>query len=336
MALKDILKKYDYYVCSSVPPVKRLRSGVFSFDLVTGGGIPLGRFTEFHGDKSTGKSSFALRLTGKFLDQFQESVALYVDFEQSFEPTWARNFIKDLDRVYVVQPSYGEEGVDLIIQASREPEVGFVVVDSLATIVPSKEADSDSFSANVASQARIVSSMLRRLLPVVSQAKKQGRELTFLLINQIRVKFDAHSFGSAVTKPAGKMQDAVVSMDIRWYAKEYHKQGDIPVKVTYTFNVEKNKVGGHPKRAGEFVQYLIPINGFSAGDVEDERIIIKYARLSNLLVKDGAQWHFLGHRFKSLQEIEMFIRQNRQEIYDKVLLACLENYNLFTGGDNEA
>lgn len=44
--------------------VTRMETGVFALDSAMGGGIPLGRLTGFFGDKSSGKSSMALRIAG--------------------------------------------------------------------------------------------------------------------------------------------------------------------------------------------------------------------------------------------------------------------------------
>ena len=210
MSLDKILSKYQYYVAHEVPPIERLRSGVLAFDIVTGGGIPIGRFVEFHGDKSTGKSTMALKFINSFLTHDKRH-AIYVDFENTFDSTWCKNFISDTKRLIVVQPDYGELGVDMLVELyKRADEVGFVVIDSLATIIPTKEADSDAFSQHIALQARLVSSMFRRLLPLVAQNNKNKKPITAILINQIRMKIDGFGYANQIVKPAGKMQDAII------------------------------------------------------------------------------------------------------------------------------
>jgi len=318
-SIKSILKKYDYYMGDRVPPTERLRSGVFVFDLVTGGGIPLGRFTEFFGDKSTGKSTMALRLIQRYLDKFKNKEALFVDFEQTFDSEWASNFIskENMKRLYVIQPDYAELGIDLLVAACKEPALGFVVIDSLAMMITTKEADSDAFSSLPGILARTVNSMFRKLLPIVSVAKKEGRPLTFLLLNQIRLKLGAtQGFGTPVSKPAGKMQDALISLDIRFYTKEYKKISDVPVKVVHTFTVEKNKVGGHPKRTGQFTMVLVNHDGFSVGDIDEAHVLLLYARKTNLIKKDGRKWNFLGKTFATLAEIEQVLYNPK--VSDKV------------------
>lgn len=314
MALKDLLKKYDYYLGPDVPQIERLPSGIFAFDLVTGGGIPLGRFTEFFGDKSTGKSTLSLRLINQFLNRFPDQVALYMDFEQTYDSEWASHFISEenMKRVYVSQPDYGELGIDFLSIACKEQEVGLVVIDSLAMIIPTKEADSEAGDSHIGLLARLVNSMFRKLLPTISQSKKQGKLLTFILLNQIRVKISGRpGFGTPVSKPAGKMQDAIISMDIRFYTKEYKKKNDLPVKVVHSFTIEKNKVGGQPKRSGEYALVLVPHDGFEIGDTDDRLVIISYAKKTGVLVREGNKWSLGKHTFKNLAEVAEYLSDRK-------------------------
>lgn len=333
MGIENILKKYDYFTGAGVPDVQRLRSNVFIFDLLTGGGIPLGRITSFFGDKSTGKSTMALRLMNNYLKLFSDKIAIYIDYELSYEKKWASFFIKDLHRVYVLQPTYGEEGIDFLVSAMKEKEVGFIVIDSLAEMIPAKEAESSAFDAYVGSQARLINSMFRRMLPALAQAKKEKREFTVLCLNQVRMKIDGASrFGIAYTKPGGKLQDAIVSLDIRFYTKEYHKKGEMPVKATYSFTVEKNKVGGHPKRSGEYTMYLIDTEDYHTGDIEDEKALISYAKKANILLRDGAKWKLgKNHVFNNLAEVVTFVKENKNLVSNTVLNVLLENQNLLLG-----
>jgi recombination protein RecA len=261
----------------------------------------------------------AMRLIDSYLTRFKDKEALFVDFEQTFDSKWASNFItkQNLERLYVTQPDYGELGIDVLVEACKEPTLGFVVIDSLAMIITTKEADSDASSSLPGILARTVNSMFRRLLPIVSQAKRQGRPLTFLLLNQIRLKLGASTgFGTPVSKPAGKMQDAIISLDVRFYTKEYKKKGELPVSVVHTFTVEKNKVGGQPKRSGQFTVTLVPHDGLEIGDVDEVNTILAYARKVGLIQRDGKGWDFLKKKFKTLAEIQDLLRD--REVARKV------------------
>lgn len=338
MANKNILSKYQFFVASEIPVIRRIQSGVLAFDLVTGGGVPIGRFTSFHGDKSTGKSTMSLKIINSFLNNDSRK-AVYVDFENTFDSIWASNFIDEMHRLLVFKPDYGEHGVDFILDVSKESsEIGLVIVDSLAMIVPTKEADSDIFSQHIGIQARLVNSMFRRLLPIMSKNNRENKEITYLLINQIRMKIDGYGNPNAITKPCGKMQDAVASLDIRFYAKDYEKVNDIPLSVTYQINVEKNKVGGLPKRTAQFTMCLLNHNGYRIGEIKDELFIIKLLRKAGDLVKDGSKWKLSSLEFKNLQEVQKYLKENQDKkltIQNFLLEKMCSNISLLIEGGEE-
>lgn len=312
MALEKILQKYRFYTGYTVPPIKRLKSGILAFDIVTGGGIPIGRFTGFHGDKSTGKSTMALRFINNFLKQDKRKAG-YIDFENTYDPLWASKYISDLDRLYVYQPEYGELGIDFIIEICKYPEeIGLLVIDSIATIIPTKEADSDAFTQHVGIHPRLVNSMFRKLLPIISRNNQNNTNVTVILINQIRMKIDGFGMPNQITKPGGKMQEAIMSMDIRFYNKEYIKVQDIPIKSVMQVNVEKNKVGGHPKRTAQFNMYLVNYNGYSIGDIEDEETFLTYMKKLEVLKRTGNKWQLSDKEFKNLTEVSAFLKTNKE------------------------
>jgi len=325
MGLDKILTKYQYFVAHQVPSIERLRSGILAFDIVTGGGIPIGRFIEFHGDKSTGKSTMALKIANQFL-QMDNRKAVYIDFENTFDPKWSSHFISDMERMIVVQPDYGELGVDLFIELHKNAdEVGFIIIDSLATIVPTKEAENDAFSSHIAPQARLISSMFRRVLPLVSQNNRSKKPITVILINQIRNRIDGYG-RPGIVKPGGKMQDAIVSMDIRFYIKDYKVVNSIPVIAVYQVQVEKNKVGGHPKRAAQFELCITPYKNLKIGDCDDLRLYISFMRKLNLLIREGNKWKLNENVFKNQDEVITFL-QNSSEVKEKLANEIIEMSN---------
>jgi recombination protein RecA len=334
-----MLSKYQYYVGDKVPPIQRLPSGILAFDIVTGGGIPIGRFTEFYGDKSTGKSTTSLRFINQFL-QRDDRKAVYLDFENTYDAAWAKCFIQDLDRVIVVQPDYGELGVDLFIELHKHAdEIGFIILDSLAMIIPTKEVDDDALAQHVATQARLVSSMLRRALPCISKNNQNKTPITVILLNQIRMKIGGYGQPNQVTKPCGKMQDAVVSMDIRFYSKEYKVVSNVPVSVTHQINVEKNKVGGHPKRTAQFKICLVPSNGLKIGDCEDNDLYLAMMKKLHLIQRDGNKWVYNGNIFKNLIEVEEQLLHNpeiKQQLYHLILDKVTTDLSLLVGDDEDA
>ena len=240
--------------------VPRIKSNCFMLDLLTGGGIPEGRITIFHGAKSSGKTSMALRVAGEYLRRYPRYSVVYMDFEQDFKWDWAKHFISDPKRFHLVQPDYGEQGIDLMKEYAQCDDIGLIINDSLAMMIPIRDAEISADADTVGLQAKLVSKMFRKLIPLMLIARKRGQLLTLLLINQTRVRIGTKTFAPQTYKPGGNMQDFVASLDIRFYMKEYKKIGNIPAKSVHRFLIEKNRVG-IPKRSGEYIMSLVAHNG---------------------------------------------------------------------------
>jgi RecA/RadA recombinase len=298
----DLKKRFDktkprsIYTGSEIEGivVPRLPSGSFVFDMLTAGGIPRNRITVFHGPKSSSKTTFALRLAGMFQTLNPTLTAAFVDFEGTFDWEWAKSYIPDQARLHVVRPDYGEEGIDMVkAYATEADDVGLIIIDSLAGIIPVAEAEADAADyTQLGLQVRLINRLLRILIPHMSQVNKQGGQLTVLAINQIRANMNKTGpYGSPYSQPGGKLLEHAASMDVKFYSGEYEKLQGIPVKVKHKFQVEKNKVG-LPKRSGELAYYLTdsPEGMYRAGELDEDKVVITYAKRAGLINREGTKW----------------------------------------------
>lgn len=328
-SLDELIKTYnkDYIIVRKasdkvLQTVPRIGTGVFIFDYLTGGGVPLWKYTIFHGLKSSGKSTTALRVINGFLKAFSDKNVVLMDFEQSFDNVWASNFIDEecMDRLIVITPPTGEIGVNMCRDIVRTGEISLLVVDSLAAVVPSKMSEADAEDNFVGEQARLINKLLRSPLEVLNKARAEQQPISILLINQVRVNIGAGAFKSAYTKPCGVLQDFLASLDIKFYEGNYHKSGDIPVKVTHQFKIEKNKLSGAlPKRTGEFTMYLVEADGFKVGQVDDAEVVLEYGKRDGIIRKTGSKWTIDGLQLSTPNQAELLelIRSN-QEVYTHI------------------
>jgi protein RecA len=271
--------------------VPRLPSGCFSFDLITGGGLPMSRISVLHGDKSSGKSTFALRVAGNFQKLHPNEVILYVDFENTFDYSWAKNFLNPEKNFVLISPDYGEQGIDMVKAfATKTSDVGLIIVDSLASIIPTAEAEAGATeNPQIGLQVKQINRMIRGLLPPMTMAKKMGRDMTILFVNQVRANMNAGKFGAQTSQPGGKYLGHVASLDCRFYAKEYKKKGTVTYGVMQSVVVDKNKVG-LPKRSTDFMTYLTNYGEFKTGDVDELKTIVAYAKRAGLVERVGTTW----------------------------------------------
>jgi RecA/RadA recombinase len=287
---------------NEMPTIPKLPSYIFSFDYLTGG-LPLGRFTLLWGDKSVSKSTFSYRLIKSFLKHIPDKKVLYMDFENALDPEWAKHIIGEDDgRLDVVIPAYAEEGMEFLVEDTQEGNHNFIIIDSLAMLVPVKETESAMDSALVGIQARTINSLLRKIVPNISIHNRNGNTITTILINQLRSKINA--FGGGSTMPGGHLQEAISSLILKFYSGGTTKDDGSPVKATYEFIVEKNKTGGIPKSVGSYSVALQPVKFYNTGDVIDALTIIDYCKKTGLLIKDKNTWTMDGESYKTQLEIE--------------------------------
>ena len=183
--------------------IRSLSTGIFLLDKALGvGGFPLGRIIELYGSPSSGKSSAAQAAARTC--QAQGKAVLYLDYEHSFDPTYARDkFGVDIsDDMFVLsQPDTLEMGMTLAEQFLEANLVGLIIVDSVAAMTTIKELETELEDQKQPAQlAKAMAGALRRLTQKVDNA-----ECPMLVINQVRQDLrSTGGFGvSKKTTPGG-------------------------------------------------------------------------------------------------------------------------------------
>lgn len=283
--------------------VPRISTGIFVMDYMTGGGVPKGRWTNFWGAKSTNKSSTLLRAINNYLLTHPNMRASLIDFEATYEEKWAKKILHPsvLKRFEPVTPDFGEQGIDIMVQIAMSEDIGFMGVDSVATMNPIGDASKSATDNSVGSLPRLMNKMYQKLSPIMGQSKRTGRFLSIVLVNQITSNVGGASFSPSMKKPGGHKQDLMASMDIRFFTKEYVKLGAkpadgatdnrVPIAVVHPFTVEKNKVG-LPRRTGQFTMSLVDYKGRYATEILEEDQITSYAVRTGTISKVGKNWMY--------------------------------------------
>lgn len=333
MKLEDSIKKYKkeqlIYTGEGIQSlaISRIPTGIFIMDLLTGGGIPEGRISEIYGAKSAAKSTTALRIVGNYLANNPTKYAVYADFEGAYEKEWANNFVKDIDRLLLLVPDYGEQGVDALKDLAEADEVGLIVIDSIGMLIPLNEANADAIDQKVGLQAKLVNRLFRLLHPIIIKKRKMNNYLTILVINQLRANIRATGFQSPVMKPGGMMQDFLYSLDIRLYTLKYIEASGIPVKSVHEFTIEKNKLG-LPRRSGEFIINLVNINGNTpVGSIDETATVIDIAKKVGIIARNGNKWLVDGIEYATLSDITEAMQNQKlfNTIRKKTLQESIKN-----------
>jgi len=108
-------------------------TGSLALDIATGiGGIPRGRIVEIFGVESSGKTTLALHVIAQA--QREGGVAVFIDAEHALDPKYARNLGVDVENLYISQPDYGEQALEIAESLINSGAVDVIVIDSVIFI----------------------------------------------------------------------------------------------------------------------------------------------------------------------------------------------------------
>jgi len=220
---------------SEATKIEVISTGSLSLDTALGvGGIPRGRITEIYGTESSGKTTLALHVVAEA--QRAGGLALYVDAEHALDTEYARALGVDIDRLYISQPTTGEEALEIMDAIVQSGAVDIVVLDSVAALVPKAEIDGEMGDSHVGIQARMMSQALRKLGGGINRSKTAA-----IFINQLREKIGV-MYGNPETTPGGRALKFWASVRLEVRRGDAIKVGTDQIGARTKVKVVKNKV----------------------------------------------------------------------------------------------
>lgn len=310
---------------------RKLPTGIFNVDWCLRGGVPVNRLTLICGHKSCYKTTLALKTIvswqnrcsfcleikedcscgGQFafgdeddhkIIDSDEMVAVFIDSEHALDLDHAARLGVDLDRFYHFDPPHGEAACEYAEKFARVPEVGILIQDSIASLVPETELETGYFDKSPQSlRSRLVARMYRALTTHLSRPGYPPHiaiALNHLLPNR-------SGYGDIL--PGGETQKYLSSVVLKlWVTRKQYitltKKGEEKIeneegqksqapaddtkvrKQPVAFLVEHSKVSPDLMK-GEFEIYLGEEQGVSFGDTDDFNTV--YYRANKLGLTDG-------------------------------------------------
>jgi recombination protein RecA len=271
-------------------------TGAMSLDRILGiGGLPRGRVVEIYGPESSGKSTLALSVVAQA--QKMGLKCAYVDAEHALDPVYMQALGINLDDLLLAQPDYGEQALEIVDKLTRTGEIGVIVVDSVASLIPKAELEGEMEAQQMGLQARLMAKAMRKLVGLANQHKT-----LLIFINQLREKIGV-MFGNPETTTGGNALKfySSVRLDIRRVGSI--KKGEEVTGSETKVKVVKNKVAPPFKQATFDILY--------GEGISREGEILDLGSEADIVEKSGAWYSYNGERIgQGKDNAREFLKQN--------------------------
>lgn len=276
-------------------------------------GIPKGRISEFYGKEGSGKTTSAIHLVAEA--QKKGELCAYIDMENAIDLEQLSSLGVDVHNNFILsQPNSGDEALSIVEALLESKEVGLIVVDSVASLIPQAELDGELQDSTIGLQARMMSKFMRRTSSII---RKSNTALLF--INQLRANIGGYGNAPASTTTGGNALKYYASVRVELSRTGAIKEGEQIIGQTVKAKVIKNKVAP-PFKECEF--YLIYGEGIS-----QEREVLELAVKSSIISKGGAWLTYVcdsGEQVKlqGMSRFNDYLKQNKnikEELLNKLV-----------------
>lgn len=332
---KEIDKKYGEGVISYASNAKalnisRIPTGSFALDVEIGGGIPENRITTIVGPYESGKTTIALKIARAAQEKYPEKDVVWMDAEGAMDLEWVKKQGLNLEKLVIIRPNYAEQAFDIAINMVRVPSVSLIVVDSLTSLVPAREAEESMEDWSIGLNAYLNSKFLRKITSALWTGKTLKEDInnkcTILLLNQLRSKVAGYGAGKDIV-PGGRALDfySMLRIDLlpgEWKTETVRGREEV-VGREIKFKTEKNRTFP-AKRKGNFDLYTQDTGNLKAGSIDRVKEVLTYGIIWDVIIRKGA-WFYLNddQKFHGTGDLLAYLEDN-QGIVEKIEQEILE------------
>ena len=263
--ISDLNKKSNNSVRFGEPDftdIPRIPMNNVNLEYLFRGGMPENIMYELYGNPSCGKSLLAYTMLAEWQKkpENKDRKAIVFDYETSHSDKWATKLGVDMNKVLIWKPmnnESAEELFDIIIQFADTGEIGFMILDSIGSLVPKSRKNKDSF------EEKIMGGVAAPLTDFVNEfnSRRTRYGITFIAINQIREDFDnSYSKGKS---PGGK-------------AFKHHCGIRLVLSACEYFDYKGNTCSQYSDAAGHHILIVVEKNKVTANDRKRTTITFRY------------------------------------------------------------
>lgn len=143
-------------------------TGLIALNELLGGGIALGKITEFSGSYGVGKSTLALQVIGNAQKKHD---CLYADTEFTFTQEYAELLGVDCKELDLLQFRLAEDSLNAIEEWATAHTNSLIVLDSVGGLLPREESEKGAEGRSIGLQARLLASFCRRIIGILAENK---------------------------------------------------------------------------------------------------------------------------------------------------------------------
>ncbi len=283
--------------------IESISTGSLGLDIALGiGGLPKGRIIEIYGPESSGKTTLSTHVIAEA--QKKGGICAIIDAEHAFDSAYAQKLGVDVDNLYISQPDYGEQALEIADRLILSGGLDVVVIDSVAALVPKSELEGEMGDSKMGLQARLMSQALRKLTATINKTN-----CCCIFINQLREKIGV-MFGNPETTTGGNALKfyASVRLDIR--RQTQIKDGDEVIGNRTKVKVVKNKIAP-PFRIAEFD--IIFGEGISkVGEIIDLGVEMA------IIQKSGSWFSYDGNKLGQGRDTVKSLLQDNPEMMNEI------------------
>lgn len=263
------------------------------YDRIMGGGLPLGRLTEIYGVTSSGKSSFAVHLSG-ILTRLG-IITVWVDIEGTADNNRMEQLGVDVTKLFTIQAGDGQrlknvtelsveqvgKELEYYIDAfnEKQPNIPIVFIwDSLGATRTQKEIEGGIDEKQMGLKAAATQKVVTAITPKLNETNTG-----VIVINQARDDMNAGMYGDPVKSTGGKAFEHSASLRIKVNKGSQVKQ--------YKDTAGKEEYSGHSMRLETKKSKLSRPNQKASSDL-----------LSEWELKDGSVINGLDPHYTIYQE----------------------------------
>lgn len=287
--------------------MQRLRTGIGSLDIATGGGLPEGKNILITGRPKSSKTT----VTYHSLRQFQRKdprKAVIIASEGKEDEEWMDLIGVDRSRVEIKPVDFLGVILDYLLDtAESEDEIGFGIVDSLAAMSAERRFGKKLDDAVMPVEAAMTNSFFGQIGKYQSDRIGRGKPLTLLYINHEHRMIGNTTGPTPVTIPRGQRQIYLAATRIRMMRSEYGRKVTLhgiarPQEVEVHFNVVSN-LGGPGDIDGSFLLYQLSHDGHPAGYIEQRDLWWGYGRKTGYIEQSGKKFTVGGREVGAKDDV---------------------------------